>query len=511
MYKLCDKKFKEPLEKDSYISKKEGIDPKFFDPKIFSENAKLVISKLEKYLSDTSIKGLSLTEPFLLLKKAKSFMVEKESSDYSFDKEKFSEIIDLYLSTGIQVHSPGYMGRQFSSVIPLAGLFDLINSIVNQPSSFYEAGQLPSVVDHIMADEFNKFIGWPKDQFTMVTTSGGSLANLTAILAARNDKLPNVWSSGLFKLNGSSIPAIAVSDAVHYSVSRAAGILGIGSEQIVKLPTNQSKQICIEKVLPTIEAAERRGLKVFCMVGSAGNSSVGAFDNISELANIAREKNIWLHIDGAHGGSFIISDSLRYKLKGIEKVDSFSFDAHKMMFVPAMCSLLFYKNKEKAYGAFKQEASYVFDKESDIYNEFDSAEKNFECTKRPLIMNLWVTWTLYGRTLFANKMEYLCELANKAYQILKEESDFVTLHKPEANILCFRYEPVNLPKKQLCSFQIKIRNQVKKRGNFFISKVDIDDVAALRVVFMNHIITPEHFKMLLREIRTVGQELLERI
>lgn len=488
-----------------------GIDPKFFDPQIFSRNAKIVISKLEKHLADTSIKGLSLMEPSVLLEKAKKLMDDKKDNSYSFDEDKFCKIIDLYLSTGIQVQSPGYMGRQFSSVIPLAGLFDFVNSIVNQPASFYECGQLPNVAEHIMADEFNKFIGWPKDKFTMITTSGGSLATLTALLAARNDKIADVWNKGLTTLNSSVLPAIAVSEDAHYSISRAAGIMGIGSNQIVKLPVNDKRQICIEKVRSTIEEAEKKGLKIFCMVASAGNTSVGAFDPIDELADIANEKNIWFHVDGAHGGSVIVSDKLRYKLKGIEKVDSFSIDAHKMMFVPSMCSLLFYKNKEKAYGAFQQEASYVFDKDEDVYSKFDCAKKNFECTKRPTIMNLWVVWSLYGRSIFADKIEHLCNMANKAYEILENEDDFETINKPEANILCFKYRPSNLPKEYYEDFQDNIRKEVKRRGKFFISKVDINGEPVLRVVFMNHMINSEHFKMLLAEVRNVGQRLINKI
>lgn len=505
---LNKEQYRQPYEEDYCIDKSKELDAKFFDPEAFRVNAEVAVKKLEKYLSDTSIKGLSLIEPSVLMKKAKKLMTEKRDGIYSFDEKKFGEIIDLYISTGIQVHSPGYMGRQFSGVIPLAGIFDLINSIVNQPSSFYEAGQLPNVAERIMAEEFNRFIGWEKDSFTMVTTSGGSLANLTALLAARNDKMPRIWSEGVSGLEGVSRPAIAVSEEAHYSVFRAAGILGIGSEQIVKLPTNSRKQICLEKVLPTIEAAEKKGLKIFCIVASAGTTSFGAFDPINELADIAREKNMWIHVDGAHGGSFLVSDKLRHKLAGIEKVDSFSLDAHKTMFVPAMCTLLFYRNKEKSFGAFHQEASYVFEKKPDVYTEFDSAEKNFECTKRPMIMNLWVVWALYGRTVFEDKINYLYELTQNAYRILSAESDFETLHKPEANILCFRYIPPNLPTEEASDFQIKVRNLIKKRGKFFISKVDIDGKGALRVVFMNHKITMEHFRKLLFEIRRTGQELL---
>lgn len=480
-----------------------------FDPRLFRENAEIAVSKLERYLSDFSVRGLALTDPAVLLQVVKDLMDEDREGIPSFDKEKFEAIIDLYIKTGIQVHSPGYMGRQFSGVIPLAGVFDFINSVVNQPSSFYEAGQLPNVVERVMADEFNKFIGWEKESFAMVTTSGGSLANLTAILAARNDKFPQFWSEGAFALEGQARPAIAVSEDVHYSICRAAGILGIGEEQIVRLPVNRKKQICIDKVRPTLNAATERGLKVFCMVASVGTTSVGAFDPVDALAEITKEKNIWLHIDGAHGGSLLVSDTMRHKLKGIEKADSFILDAHKMMFVPAMCTLLFYKNKEKSYGAFRQEASYVFEKKPDIYTEFDSAEKNFECTKRPLIMNLWVLWAIYGKELFASKIEYLCHLTEQAYKILKDEPDFEALHQPEANILCFRYLPSNLRDWMPTDFQVAIRNRVREEGRFFISKVDIDGTGALRVVFMNHQTDIGHFLMLLDEIRKTGQELLK--
>jgi L-2,4-diaminobutyrate decarboxylase len=385
---------------------------------------------------------------------------------------------------------------------------DFISSIVNQPSSFYEAGQLPNVVERIMADEFNQFIGWERGRFSMVTTSGGSLANMTALLAARNDRLPRIWSEGISAVKGQPRPAIAVGENSHYSVFRAAGILGVGEEQIVRLPVNRKQQICMRQVRPTLEAAEERGLNTFCMVVSAGTTSAGAFDPIDQLAAIADERNIWLHVDGAHGASLLVSDKLRHKLKGIEKADSFAWDAHKMMFVPAMCTLLFYKNKEKGYGAFRQDASYVFEKEPDVYTEFDSAEQNFECTKRPMIMNLWVLWALYGKALFANKIEHLCQLAEHAYQMLEDESDFETIHQPEVNILCFRYLPSDLQGRSFPDFQVKIRNRIREAGRFFISKADIDGAAALRVVFMNHLTGTDHFRMLLDEIRKTGQELL---
>ncbi|MEA5582384.1 aminotransferase class V-fold PLP-dependent enzyme [Nodularia harveyana UHCC-0300] len=482
-----------------------------FDPDLFRKSAEIVISKLEKYLAESSIRGLEQSNPYVLLEAAKDLMTEEYQSIPAFNPEKLEAIIDLYIKTGIQVYSPGYMGRQFSGVIPLAGLIDLLSSIVNQPSSFYEAGPLPNVVERIMASELNQFIGWDPESFAMVTTSGATLGNLTALLAARNHTFPHIWSEGISALEGQYRPAIAVSEDAHYSINRAVGIIGIGENQIVRLPINQERQICIEKVRPTLEAAEKRGLKVFCLVASAGTTSVGAFDQLDQLAEITQEKNIWLHVDGAHGGSLLVADKLRHKLKGIDQADSFVWDAHKMMFLPGVCTLLFYKNKEKSYGAFHQQASYVFEKVPNIYTQFDSAEQNFECTKRPLIMNLWVLWALYGKALFANKIEYLCDLTQQAYQILTAKPDFQVLHKPEANILCFRYLPSNLVEKDFPDFQVAIRNRITEKGKFFISKVDINSTGSLRVVFMNHEINSDHIQMLISEITKTGQELLNQL
>lgn len=482
-----------------------------FEPESFQEQSYAVARRLADHLADPSIKGLDLIDPAVLSKAAKSLMTAERDRIAAFDEKRLAEIIDLYVRTGIQVHSPGYMGRQFSGVVPLGGVVDFVSAVVNQPSSFYEAAQLPNVAERIMADELNRFIGWDPESFAMVTTSGGSLANLTALLAARNKMFPDFWSQGSPGPAEQVRPAIAVGADVHYSVSRAAGIIGIGEDRIVRLPIDRDQRIRMDQVRPTLAAAERRGLQVFCLVASAGTTSVGAFDPIDELGDLAREKNIWLHVDGAHGASLLVSDRLRQKLRGIEKVDSLTWDAHKMMFVPAPCTLLFYRNKKDSLGAFRQRASYVFEEEPDPYTELDSGEKNFECTKRPMIMALWVLWAMYGRALFAEKIDYLCDMTQDIHQLLSGEPDFETVHRPEANILCFRYRPADLAAEDVHGFQVEIRNRIKHRGRFFISKVDIDGVAALRVVVMNHRINPEHFRMLLDEIRLVGSDLLAAV
>jgi L-2,4-diaminobutyrate decarboxylase len=478
-----------------------------FDPQSFQESAQVVVDILTEHLADLSIRGLDLQDPSVLGRAARALMTPGDPDD----EKRLADIVRLYLRTGIQVHSPGYMGRQFSGVVPLAGLVDFVSSISNQPSSFYEAGQLPNVAEQIMAAELGDLIGWPPDTFAMVTTSGGSLANLTALLAARNRRYAGVWERGAWdhapsRATRGGRPAIAAGADVHYSVSRTAGILGIGESHVIRLPLDDEGQIRPDLVRPALDDAHHRGLDVFCLVATAGTTSRGAFDPLGPLADIAQERDLWLHVDGAHGASLLVSDTLRGRVGDVRRADSLTWDAHKMMFVPAPCTLLFYRRQEDSRQAFHQDASYVFSKTPDAHSLLDSGDRNLECTKRPMIMALWVLWALRGKTFFAHKIEYLCHLTRLAHRILLDEPDFEVLHTPESNILCFRYHPAHLLDSDVHAFQQTVRERVRRRGRFFISQVDIKGVTALRVVMTNHRTTGDHFRMLLDEIRECGQE-----
>lgn len=479
-----------------------------FSVERFVGDAGIALSRIGRFLGDTSVRGLALTDPALVMAAAGKLTRGGRPDDAAMHADRLAAILDLYARTGIPVYSPGYMGRQFSGPLPVTAAVDLASAILTQPASFYEAGPLPSVAERIMGEELNRFLGMPADRFTMVTTSGGPLANLTALLAARGRRYPEVWTTGLAGLDRR--PAIAVGEDSHYSITRAAGLLGMGEAQVVRLPLDAARRIDPVRAAAELDAAAARGLDLFALVATAGTTPVGAIDPMEALADLAAERGLWLHVDAAHGGGMIVSDRLRARLAGIERADSIAWDAHKTMFVPAACTMLFYRDRDHAHAAFRQEASYVFEKTPDRYTAFDAAEKNFECTKRPMIMSLWVPWALYGPAPFVEKIEGLCDMAVQAHDLLRAQRDFVPLHRPDSNILCFRYVP-EPPMDEAASgaLQTEIRNRVRSRGRFFISKVDLDGQAALRVVFMNHVVTAQHVGLLLDEIRTVAAMVLE--
>lgn len=490
------------------------LEKTIFDPEVFCSDSfrnyvETAMPALVHYLDDNTPKGVDVYDPSVLIGMARELMVGDTGTPAPFDKDRFRRILNLYMRTGLFVHTPGSMGRQYSGTFPLAAVTDMVSSVVNQPCSFYEASQLPCIAEKIMGGELNRFIGFDSGRFAMLTTSGGSLANLTALLAARNHKYPGCLSGGMGACCGNGLPAVAMGEDAHYSLVRAVEALGIGEEQIVRMPLNDKRQIDAGQVQRTLDRAAAAGLDVFCLLASAGTTPVGAIDPLGELAEIAQKNGLWYHVDGCHGASLLLSDKLRPLLEGIGRADSISWDAHKMMSVPSPCSLLFYKDRETAGGAFRQEASYVFDREPGICSGYEGASMNFECTKRPMIMNLWILWAMHGRTLFSSRIERMCGLCMEAYCILLENQDFETLHSPQTNILCFRHRPENLPETLPYSlFQQEIRKRICRAGRYFISKTDIAGETALRVVIMNHEHTSGTFRELLREIRNAGQDII---
>jgi L-2,4-diaminobutyrate decarboxylase len=301
---------------------------------------------------------------------------------------------------------------------------------------------------------------------------------------------------------------VAISADAHYSLERAIGVLGIGTDQILRLPVDARRRIDPDQARRILDQAAEDGLQVFCMVASAGTTSTGSIDPLAALADVCSARKIWLHVDGAHAGAFIVSDRLRPRLAGIERADSFCIDAHKTMFVPAMCTLLFYRNGAAAGGAFAQKASYVFSDPASEITSFESGGLNFECTKRPGILNLWIAWAMYGRQIFERKLDHLVHLVRAAHDMLRAQPDFVVHHEPDANILCFSYHPASLPVRDRAAFQTALHAALLQDGRFFLSKTDLDGRSVLRLVIMNHTVTTADITTMLDGVRSIGAALL---
>jgi L-2,4-diaminobutyrate decarboxylase len=335
------------------------------------------------------------------------------------------------------------------------------------------------------------------------------LANLTGLLAARNVTLGESWTSGVHG-KGPAPVLVAHADA-HYSVTRSAGILGLGTNQIVEATLDPLRRMDANRLDKTLADLRARGVPIVAVSAAACATPIGAFDPLADIADVCHRHEVWLHVDAAHGGALAFSERHRHLLAGIERADTAICDAHKMMFMPALCAMLFYRDPAHRRAAFHQEAPYLFDSLVPELAEYDSGVANLECTKRAAAFGVWGVWSLIGPQIFADMVDVTIETARQFYEELTEAADFQTLHEPQCNIVAFRYLPAELndvPAEKVDRFQLMLRRRVIESGEFYLVQSRIDGRPVLRTTIMNPLTTPEDMRRLMECLRRSGAELL---
>jgi L-2,4-diaminobutyrate decarboxylase len=188
-----------------------------------------------------------------------------------------------------------------------------------------------------------------------------------------------------------------------------------------------------------------------------------------------------------------------------------ALDAHKMLFVPGLCAFVLYRDRDRRFEAFRQDAPYLFDPAAPGLAEYDSGMKTVECTKRAAAFGLWGVWSLFGRQLFADMVDVTFTLGRTFHQKLDSADDFVPLHDPQCNIVVFRHVPAELrdaPADRLGDFQLELRRRIIESGEFYIVPSKQDGVGALRVTIINPLTTDAHLDGLMNSLRRHGRDLL---
>jgi L-2,4-diaminobutyrate decarboxylase len=424
--------------------------------------------------------------------------------------DAFARLVQTMLERGLNLHDPRYIGHQVAAPVPLAGLFDAVGSVTNQVMAVYEMGPWATAVEQALIGELGSTIGWAPGSFTGAITHGGSLANLTALLTARNVALGDVWERGL--AGDRAQPVLVTHADAHYSVARAAGILGLGSGQIRRVALDGQGRMDPGRLDDLLAALQADGRPVVAVSACSCATPTGAFDPLEEIAAVCREHRVWLHVDAAHGGAALLSDRHRHLVAGLDQADSVTWDAHKMLFVPGLCAFVFYRDKRRGFEAFRQDAPYLFDPAAPGLADYDSGIRTVECTKRAAAFGLWGVWSLFGRQLFTDMVDVTFGLGRTFYEKLAAADDFVPLHEPQCNIVVFRHVPDGLrdaPSDRIGPFQLELRRRVIESGEFYIVPIERDGVGALRVTIINPLTTADHLDQLLDALRRHGRELLQ--
>jgi L-2,4-diaminobutyrate decarboxylase len=378
----------------------------------------------------------------------------------------------------LRMHHPGYAGHQVAVPLPAAAAVDGLLGLLNPMASLSDMAPSGVMVERQVVRSLAALVGFDPATADGVCTSGGTVSNLIAVLAARNRAFPEAWEGGM----AGARPCAFCSEDVHYSVRRAFGVGGMGTDALVPIATDAAGRMRVDRLRQAIAAARRGGETPFLVIAGAPSTPIGAFDPIGEIGAVAREAGLWLHVDAAHGGGLLFSERLRDLLDGAAAADSLSMDGHKMVFQPSSQGWLLFRNGADAYGAFRQRVPYLLGPDG-ADTDFDAIGKSIQCTRRLDALKLWVTWHLYGSRTLGQWAERCVAAARLFHARLVDHPDFEPIHDPACNIVCFRaHHPSGC---HVDAFHDAIRARLLEDGRAWVVLTTWRGKRLLRTAWMN--------------------------
>jgi L-2,4-diaminobutyrate decarboxylase len=341
-------------------------------------------------------------------------------------------VFDEAFASATRLHHRGFVGHQVASPLPAAALADLVMAILNNGMAIFEMGKGATALERAVLVWLAAELGMPSSS-SGVLTHGGSLGNLTALLAARQAKGDDPWRRGV----RAQPLVVFVADTAHYSVARAARILGLGDEGCVAVPVDNRLRLDAAALREAVGKARRQKKRPIAVVASAGSTAAGAFDPLNAIADVAADEGLWLHVDGAHGGALALSPRERAKTAGLSRADSVIVDFHKLLLMPALVTAVLFRDARTGAAAFAQKAGYLFD---DAHDDgwSDVGRRTVECTKRMLALPVWATLQAYGADAVVEHVERCCALARTFARMIDDDDRLELLTPPDCNIVCFR-------------------------------------------------------------------------
>lgn len=401
------------------------------------------------------------------------------------------EHIERALRASTNLQSPRFVGHQVATPLPAAALCDLVAAFINNGMAVFEMGPAASAMERAVLRFLAEQAGLPATSGG-VLTSGGSLGNLTALLAARQAAGKragfDIWRQGLRNLPQL---CILVADTAHYSVARAARMLGLGDHGVILIETDERLRMRPSSLATELAAAKRRQKLPIAVVASAASTAAGAYDPLEPIADLCAEHGVWLHVDGAHGASLLLSEKHRHKLAGVGRADSLCWDAHKLMLMPALITAVLFRDAMDGAAAFAQEAGYLFEDDNAEWAEI--GKRTVECTKRMMSLKLYACLRALGTDAFAAHIDTCCALATEMAAKARARG-LEVLTEPECNIVCFR--PPGIDGGKLSA----LRRRLLEEGAFYLVQLHRKDGLWLRCTFTHPLTTGQDLDALLDAI-----------
>jgi glutamate/tyrosine decarboxylase-like PLP-dependent enzyme len=431
---------------------------------------------------------------------------------------------------------PRFFGYVASPATPVGAFADLIASALNQNVPAWRSAPSATHVEHTVINWLAALTGYTAKGASGLLTSGGSMANLNALYVAQRTKAHakldvsddaatrafDVSQKGLWHARRPA--TIYVSDQAHMSIAKAADILGFGREQVRLVETDANFRMDVRHLRERIERDARDNFEPCCVVASAGTVNTGAIDPLAEIASVAREHDLWFHIDGAYGALAAADETKRAQLAGLSLADSLALDPHKWLYTPVDCGCLLFRDAKRVRAAWAgSEADYIKIFEDTEQESFAFFDYGVELSRRFRALKIWMLLRYYGARRIAASIAEDNALAAYFGACVEASADFELLAPVELSICCFRYVPPEVRRRlatandderakierELNGLNERILRAVQRGGRAYVSNALLRGKFALRACIINFRTTRRDIEATLEIIREAAREIRE--
>lgn len=387
--------------------------------------------------------------------------------------ELFDLLFDTLIPKGYHAAGPGYLAFVPGGGLPEAAVADLIAGIVNRFVGVWQAAPGLAELEATVVRWIAEMIGYPAESGGFLTT-GGSLANWSAIVTARRCRLPENF------LNGT----IYTSDQAHHSVAKAAMLSGFPERQVRAIPSDGAFRIDVGELRAAIARDREAGLQPFLIVGNAGTTNTGAVDDLNSLADVADEQNLWLHLDAAYGGFFMLTERGRDRLGGIDRADSITLDPHKGLFLAFGNGALLVRNAADLRAAHALDADYMPAMQNDP-GRVDFCQISPELSRGFRGLRIWLPLKMHGVGAFRAALDEKLDLIAWATAELRGIPGIEIVAEPQLTIVAFRYNPGGADDDVLNALNRRLLEQINAGKRFLLTSTVVGGRFVIRICILN--------------------------
>ncbi|THD38970.1 aspartate aminotransferase family protein [Pantoea sp. R102] len=417
--------------------------------------------------------------------------------------------IEYFLKDSLAVHHPQCVAHLHCPSLVVSQAAEVLINATNQSMDSWDQSPSATIIEIKLIEWLRAQVGYPAGD-AGVFTSGGTQSNLMGLMLARD---------AFYARQGHSVQQhgitgdlrkikVLCSENAHFSVQKNMALLGHGYQSVVQVKSDQFARMDVNDLKAKLAQAEANGEQILAIVATAGTTDAGAIDPLREIAAIAAEHNIWVHVDAAWGGALLLSEKYRYYLDGLELVDSVTLDFHKQYFQTISCGAFLLKDASH-YELMRYQAAYLnseFDEEAGVPN---LVSKSLQTTRRFDALKLWMGLEALGQKQYAAIIDHGVSLAQDVAQFVESEPRLELVMQPQLASVLFRYRPEQLSDSaQIALFNQRIGDALLESGRANVGVTEHAGVTCLKLTLLNPTVTLEDIKLLLALVEKTADQLL---